>query len=203
MSGVRPGNARLPGGGLSGLPPDEVRYPGIAHPAGRDSVINRLQRLLQGRVAPGMDLPQVDVVALQPAQRSLKITKQGPARRVDDPLAVPDHESGLCRDHHLVSDPQLAHQPTDDALGVTRAVRRGRVDQGPAGLAEHLEQRMGVLGRCVAAPGHGAEPEPRYPQPAAPDLPSFHGETLTASRIARRRAEEERGDSFRPGATTK
>ena len=36
-----------------------------------------------------MDLPQIDVVALQPPQRSVKIAKQRAPRRVDDALAVP------------------------------------------------------------------------------------------------------------------
>jgi hypothetical protein len=39
---------------------------------------------------------------------------------------------------------------------------------------------MRILGWGIATPGHGAETEPGHPQPAAPDLPSFHGETLTA-----------------------
>ena len=50
-------------------------------------MIDRLQRLLEGRLAPGVDLPQVDVVALQPPQRSLKIAKQ--ARRDVSTMRLP------------------------------------------------------------------------------------------------------------------
>ena len=73
---------------------------------------------------------------------------------------------------------QLADQP----LGVTRPVRRRRVDQGAAGLAEHLQQSPRLLGGGVPAPGHGAEPEPGDPQPAVPTRRVSMVETLTARR---------------------
>src|SRR5215213_2053539 len=143
-------------------------------------MIDGIEGLLQGSLAPRVDLPDIDVVALQSPQRSIKITKQGTPRCVDYPLAVPDHEPSLGRNDDLVPVVELAYQSADDPLGIARAVRGGCVDQRAAGPAKHLEQRTRVLLRGVAAPGHRAEPEPRHPQPAAPDLPSFHGETLTA-----------------------
>jgi len=127
-----------------------------------------------------VDLPEIDVVALQSPQRSIKIAKQGASRRVDDALAIPNYEPGLRSDDDFVPVPKFADQFADNALGITGAVRGSRVDQGATGVAKHLKQGMSVLSRRVAAPGHGAQPEPRHTQPAAPDLPSIHGETLTA-----------------------
>ena len=108
-----------------------------------------------------MDLPEIDVVALQPPQRSIKIAKQRAPRRVDNPLAVSNHESGFGGDYHLVAVSELTDQSAHNALSIARAVCGGGVDQGAAGVAKHLEQGMSVLCRCVAAPGHGAKPEPR------------------------------------------
>ena len=127
-----------------------------------------------------MDLPYVDVVVC--SRRSDPSRSRSKARREVSTIRLP----------FLITNPALVaittssripssrEQATDEPFGVTGAVRRSRVDQRAAGLAEHLEQRTGLLGGGVAAPGHGAKPEPGYPQPAAPDLPSFHGETLTA-----------------------
>jgi hypothetical protein len=111
-------------------------------------------------IAPGVDLPQVDVVGAQPLQRPGQITQQGAAGGVDDPLAVADHEAGLGRDHHVLAPGQLADQLADQPLGVAGAVRRGRVDQRAARFAERLQQTTRLLLGGVASPGEGAEPEP-------------------------------------------
>src|SRR5215211_1291253 len=145
-------------------------------------MINSAQRFLQRSATPGVNLPDVHVVGGEAPKGAGEIAQQCTARGVDDPLAVFDHETGLCRDHHVVakSEPsnQFAHQP----LGVAGPVGGCGVDQGTAGVTERLQQSPSMVGRVVSSPCHCAKPEPRYLKPAGPDRASFHGGDLSGSR---------------------
>ena len=94
----------LPGDGPGRLPAGVVRHADVPDPARVHRVVERGQRLLQRYVVrPAVQLPQVDVVDVQPSQRRLEVTQQGAPRGVGDPLAAADAEPGLGRDDQVVA----------------------------------------------------------------------------------------------------
>ena len=103
-SGARPGQARWCAAVAPELPAAVVGDAGVAHLAGGDRRVERRHRLLPRRHrVPGVQLPQVDVVDLQPPQRRVERGEQAaPAgaalhrRRAGDAVR-------LGRDEHLLA----------------------------------------------------------------------------------------------------
>ncbi len=142
-------------------------------------MVERGQRLLQRYVVrPGVQLPQVDVVDVQPSQRSLEVAQQGTARGVGDPLAPADAEPGLGRDHQVVAVHHVAEQGPDQSLAVAVAVRRGRVDQRAAGGHERGELLARLVLVGVPPPGHGAQAEPAHRQSTVTEIALLHEPSL-------------------------
>ena len=129
-------------------------------------------------VAPGVHLPQVDVVGAQPLQRPVQRVEQGPPRGVHDPFAGTPGDAGLGGEDQLLAVHRRAQQAADHPLRLAVAVTRRRVEQRAAGLEEDVELVAGLVLVGVPAPGHRAQGQPADLQagPAQPAL--LHGRNL-------------------------
>lgn len=96
------------------------------------------------RPTPRVQLPQIDVIGVQPAQRAGEVVQQRGARGVDHTFAVADAEAGLGGDHDIVAGEVGVNQSSDDAFGLAVAVGRGGVDQGAARLDRSTQQALGL-----------------------------------------------------------
>ncbi len=163
----------LPGGGLGQLPAAEVADADVAGPARGDGDVEGAEGLLDGggRVE-GVDLPEVDVVGAEPAQRGVERGEQVPARAVE--AAGGRDAAGLGGDDQVGAGDETVGEPGEQVLGVAVGVDVGGVDEVPAGVDELLELFRGHLLVGGAAPGHGAEAEPGDLQPGAAEVTLFH-----------------------------
>ena len=158
--------------GAAGLPAGVVGDADVPRAAGRDRVVEGGQRLLQlGVVAPGVHLPEVDVVGAEPRQRAVQGVEQRPPRGVDDALAGTPGDARLGGEHDLLAVDDRAQQPADHPLGLAVAVARSRVEQRAAGLDEGRE----LVGRPRAR--RCRAPQVIVPRPSrltfSPDRPSL------------------------------
>src|SRR3954451_14110729 len=113
----------------------------------------------------------------EPGQARVELRQHRPARGVDDELAGPSRHAGLGQDDDVVAVHMLAQKLTDELLGRTAAVHRGRVQEGAAGVEERAQLVPRLVLVCVAAPGHRAEPEAADPQAGPPDVALLHDRT--------------------------
>ena len=166
-SGARPGHGALPGRALRGAPAGPVRDPDVRRPAGAHRGVERRERLLdRGRVGPDVDLPEVDVVDAEPAQRQVEAAEQVAARGVHHPRAAAGADPGLGRDDHVVARDHVVEQPAEQLLRRAAAVRVRGVEQRAAGVDEGGELLAGLVlvgAGCPrsSVPGRVARPRGR------------------------------------------
>ena len=161
------------------LPAGEVGQADVADPPGGHGVLEGGQRLLPRRQrVPGVELPEVEVVGAQRAQRRVELGEQVAAGGVGDRVAPTEPDDALAGEHDLVADPALGDQVADQRLGAALAVDGSGVDERAAGVEERVELLLGLDLVDLGAEGHGAEPQPRDPQPRVTDLTLLHASTL-------------------------
>ena len=172
--------------GARALPARVVRDPDIAGPARVDRPLQGRERLGQRRlVAPRVHQPEVDVVGAEPLQGRVELAEQAVPRGVDDALARAPGDPGLGADDQVVPVELLVDDAAEELLGGAVGVAVSRVDQRPAGGQERAELVAGGLEVGAAAPGHGAEGEPRTP--TARRCPFVCGACLRTLSVAPRR----------------
>ena len=77
--------------------------------------------------------------------------------------------------HEVVAVDDAAEQTPEHALRGTLAVAVGDLHQGAARADERAQLLGGAVGIGVVAPGHGAQADPRHPQPAVAHPSLQHG----------------------------
>ncbi|MCP2253655.1 hypothetical protein LY13_002409 [Prauserella aidingensis] len=174
LHGFRPGPA-VPVGdrvGPADRPRRHVGQADVPDLARADEVVERAQRLLDGRVRiPGVHPQDVDVVGAEPPEAALE--------RRDEVLAVRPGGVGIAG---ITAEPELGgdHEPVasgdhlaEQALAL--AVRRRRVDDVAPGVGVGVDDAAGL--RRVGQP-HRAEEQFRDPQSCAAEQSISHTPTL-------------------------
>ena len=93
-------------------------------------------------------------------ERGVERVEQGAARHVDAAHTVAAGDASLRRQDDLRPRNDRAQKGSEQPLAVAIGVAGRRVDEGAAGFNEGGELVTGLVLVGVAAPRHGAEPDP-------------------------------------------
>src|SRR4051794_14670889 len=162
--------------GRGELPARVVRHPGVADLAAGHRVVDGRERLLDvHRGVPGVQLPQVDVIDTQPAQRTLERGEQRAPGRAAAERALVAAGDRLGGQHEVLPGHEVVDQRAQDPLGLAVVVDVGGVDERAAEVGERDELVGRLVGVGVLTPGHRAQTDPGHAQPALPEVSLLHG----------------------------
>jgi hypothetical protein len=134
-----------------------------------------------------VDVPEVDVVHAELAQRFVEAAQQRPARGIDDPVLRRADDAGLGRDDKLRARHHIADELSEDAFCLTVSVRERGIDERATGIAKCHQLRCRLVGVGLLAPGHRPEPEMGDLQSTVADIALLHAVTVPARHLRARR----------------
>ncbi len=185
---------------LHQVPAREVRAAEIADLAGPDEVVERPQRLLDRRArVEAVELEQVDMVGLEPAQGGLAGLDQVEAGGAHVVGAVAHPERGFGRDQHLIAPP--LDRLAQDRLGSAAGIGVGAVEHGDPGIEADVDEtpRLLDLDRAErlkeitpAAEGGRAEAQDRHAKARSTQISIVHASSPSDR-------PRDRGQRSRPG----
>ena len=151
---------------LGELPRPHGRRADVAHLARAHHIVQRFQRLLdRRRLVPAMDLVEIDVVRLQPAQALVQLEEDLLARKPAAVRPIAHHAVQLGRDHGVFALGVSLQQAPQHALAVAVRVYIRGIEEVDARVQRLAEKRRALL--LVQAPGVPARPQ-RLPAGGVP-----------------------------------
>ena len=173
---------------LGELPRVHRRRADVAHLSRLHHVVQRFQRLLDGRfVVPAMNLVEVHVVGLQALQALVEFEEDGLAREAASVGLVAHHAMDLGRDHHRLAAHVGLQKPAQHRLALAARVDIGGIEEIDAQIECLPQERFGFFfvqrpclpsrqqfARGRATVGHASEADARNFESGMAKIDVFH-----------------------------